>query len=377
MKGSHWWLGFLGLSALLLLAGCQKKESRPATTTTALVSKKALTIKAHTATVTKTQKTAQQRLDTFLTSKMQSKAGFYTNYLANETGGELATGHELLSESSGLYLRYLAQQGRTKQFSQFYEQTKKTFGQDDQFSYRVSKGKQAAVNATVDDLRILRSLYEFQAQTGRQSYQQEIKRLIKGLRQGALKDGRVGDYYDPQTDQGAMTGTLCYFDLKTLGQFETTAQLNAQIEIVQGGFISTAFPFYQTRYNYRTQTYSATKKINTTESLLTILHLADVGLAQSASLDYLTRLVQTGQLANAYDRDGQVLDTNQAVANYALALMIGAVTKRADLRNAALQLILTQQIADEQSPLNGGFGDTATLATYSYNNLMVLLALDY
>lgn len=66
----------------------------------------------------------------------------------------------MLSESSGLYLRNLAfdTQGR---FDNFYKQTKDTFYDGVQFSYRIDEqGNKYNVNASIDDLRIIRSLIE-------------------------------------------------------------------------------------------------------------------------------------------------------------------------------------------------------------------------
>ncbi len=62
----------------------------------------------------------------FIETRLKTDGGFLTNYLPDAERKDVATGHELLSESSGLYLRNLAfdTQGR---FDNFYKQTKDTF----------------------------------------------------------------------------------------------------------------------------------------------------------------------------------------------------------------------------------------------------------
>lgn len=96
----------------------------------------------------------------FIETRLKTDGGFLTNYLPDAERKDVATGHELLSESSGLYLRNLAfdTQGR---FDNFYKQTKDTFYDGVQFSYRIDEqGNKYNVNASIDDLRIIRSLIE-------------------------------------------------------------------------------------------------------------------------------------------------------------------------------------------------------------------------
>ncbi|WP_125767904.1 hypothetical protein [Lapidilactobacillus wuchangensis] len=361
----------------LSLVGCSQTTTPAKTSSQFEVPQSALTIKVPTAVSNQEQLVMRRTLANFVTTKLRGREGFYTNYLVSDQVGELATGHELLSESSGLYLRHLALTGSKSDYQEFYRETKQLFGQQNQFSYRVNKGKQSAVNATVDDLRILRSLYEYQARHHNQSYQAEIKRLIKGLKQGGVHQGQLVDYYDPQLQKRATKGTLCYFDLKTLAQFESQTTLQQQLALVEQGYLNHKLPFYQTRYNYQTKKYEGGQTINTTESLLTILHLSEIGRAKTKSLDFLTSQVQQQSLANYYRADGQVKDTNQAVANYGLAYLIGVNSHRQDLKKAAFKVLQQQQITTENSVLKGGYGDPKTLATYSYNNLVVLLALDF
>ena len=55
----------------------------------------------------------------FIETRLKTDGGFLTNYLPDAERKDVATGHELLSESSGLYLRNLAfdTQGRFDNFT--------------------------------------------------------------------------------------------------------------------------------------------------------------------------------------------------------------------------------------------------------------------
>lgn len=62
-----------------------------------------------------------------------------------------------------MWLQYLVTTRQWAQFRQFYRQTKATFNENGLFSYRYDPRtkKRYAVNATLDDLRIIRALLTY------------------------------------------------------------------------------------------------------------------------------------------------------------------------------------------------------------------------
>lgn len=137
-----------------------------------------------------------------------TKHEFHTKETAERK--DVATGHELLSESSGLYLRNLAfdTQGR---FDNFYKQTKDTFYDGVQFSYRIDEqGNKYNVNASIDDLRIIRSLIEAGGHFKTDQYDQEIKKLGKSFMKTSMKDNILIDFYDSKSKQQSSETSLFY-----------------------------------------------------------------------------------------------------------------------------------------------------------------------
>ncbi|GAY73444.1 hypothetical protein [Lentilactobacillus kosonis] len=55
-----------------------------------------------------------KQLSRFIKANMLAKQGIYTNLSQQKQPAELATGHEMLSESSGMWLTYLALNKQTK-----------------------------------------------------------------------------------------------------------------------------------------------------------------------------------------------------------------------------------------------------------------------
>jgi len=72
-----------------------------------------------------------------------------------------------------------------------------------------------------------------------------------------------------------------------------------------------------------------------------------------------------------------VTDRDQAAANYALAAMIFAQASNKTYYQRSMKLAWQSQVLKPTSPIYGGLGDVETTDSYSYNNLVTLLAAEY
>ena len=317
---------------------------------------------------------------TFIQQKLMKDGAIITNYLPNETEENLATGHDLLSESAGIYLLDLASTDTKGRFDAFYAKTKETFYTGTQFSYRVTdEGTKYQVNASLDDLRILRALIVAKQAFQTQDYDQEIDLLSKQFLAQSTKSNLLIDFYDEENDQQSQDISLFYLDYKTLGYIYALNGVDAkylqyQVNIAKNGYISDEFPLYHQRYNYKTQEYQDGDSVNIIESLLTIRYLAEVGEADPASIAFVKEHVAKGTLFNSYDLNGNAIDKNQSAASYAIAALIGYFIDDDDLYEQSIAILENFQNTDPNSVLYGGFGDSSTKEVYSYNNLMALLA---
>ncbi|WMT41665.1 hypothetical protein RE628_03955 [Paenibacillus sp. D2_2] len=104
----------------------------------------------------------RERTERFVLSKLYGPDGVYTNYLDSSETDTAASGHEVLSESAGLMMRYYVLMNRQEDFQAEWERAKRVFELPSGFSYRYSpkRDEKYTLNAAVDDLRIIRALYE-------------------------------------------------------------------------------------------------------------------------------------------------------------------------------------------------------------------------
>ena len=375
--GKRQWM-WLGLILLVGLAGCQRR----APTMTAPQQSPKDFIRTAEVLHTAQDRRHQDRLAAFVTKRLLTSQGIYTNYLDTAKRQESqATGHEMLSESAGMWLIYLARHHRFGDFRRFYRATVKTFGDRGQLSYRYDprEKKRFAVNATLDDLRIIKALNIYDALTHTSHYRQAAANHFAALKLGALKGGKVYDYYNPQSRQAAKTSSLAYLDLKTLRFYESqTAKgrqaYRQQLKVVRGGYLGDVFPLYAASFNWEQLTYSH-RALNTSEALEVLLHLAEVHQLKAASLSWLRQQVQNKQLYNGYTTAGSVSDSGQSAANYALAAMIFAATGDRQNYRRAMNLVWQDQVT-QRGALYGGIGEVHSQKVYSFNNLTALNAAD-
>jgi hypothetical protein len=319
----------------------------------------------------------------FIKAKLTGPYGTYTNYQDTDQSGEAATGHEVLSESASLKLRYLALTGQKEAFDEEWATVKKVFQLEHGFSYRYSPklDKKYPVNAAVDDLRIIRALYEAEAVFHDGRYKSEADVYGKRFYASNTQNGALYDFYDEASGKTNRFVTLCYVDLKTLGLLPVSGNERRELignmeDIAKNGYISDLFPFYESRYNYDVKSYDS-GSINMVESLLTVLNLAEVNLEREASIRYLKDRVASGTLYGQYSREGKALNQVQSTALYALAAMIGSEVGDETLYRESIQRMDAFRVNDSANPLNGGFGDPKTLQAYSFDNWMALLAYTY
>ncbi|GAF08391.1 hypothetical protein JCM16418_2465 [Paenibacillus pini JCM 16418] len=80
----------------------------------------------------------REKLHQFVIKSLSGPDGVYTNYLDTDQSADVATGHEILSESAGIMMRYYALTKQKEAFEAEWVRTKKNFNLNTGFSYRYS-----------------------------------------------------------------------------------------------------------------------------------------------------------------------------------------------------------------------------------------------
>lgn len=322
-----------------------------------------------------------ERLLDFIKNEMTNQYGVFTNYQGTKEDREMATGHEVLSESAGFMMAFAVSAQMEDLFKTEVSKMQRTFDTGKLFSYRYSplKEKIYPVNATVDDLRIIRVLDHAADVFEDPSWRNLSQTYAKRFSQTNLIDDHLIDFYDGDLGIKSQQITLCYIDLTALSLLPLSEKslnklLKTQETILTEGYLSDEFPLYQTRYNYDTKQYQDSQQINIVESLISVLHLVRQDKQRPESIAYLKSQTAKGMLYNGYGPKGQILDDNQSTASYALSAIIAARLGDLDFYETAIKHMEKFQVLDQQSPFYGAFGNAGTQEFYSFDNLLALLA---
>ena len=125
----------------------------------------------------------------FIKKGLLSSEGIRTNYLDQAHNPDYATGKEVLSESQGLLMLYAAKNGDKSLFDRAYECVNETLDNEQLISYRYipSEDRVYAINAAIDDLRIIKGLLVAGEQFENEGYTQAAIKSKKQHRENGGK----------------------------------------------------------------------------------------------------------------------------------------------------------------------------------------------
>lgn len=321
-----------------------------------------------------------QFVNQYLSNK---EGGIYTNYIPQNETFELASGHEVLSESQGLFLLYLVERNDKERFDKNLKYIKENLlTSENLLLWRINEEEEniSSGNASLDDLRIMKALQKASAKWGDKQYKKLYRELEEALYQFNVKDNQLYGYYDIQYKNNMSTIPLCYFDLESIWQLQNIRKdwkmvYDNSLTLIKNSYLGEAFPFYAFEYDYSTGRYSENTTIRMTESILTVLHLAQINEHKEETIEWLLNELHKGGIYGEYNTiTGKPANRVESTAIYATIAQIGKVINHEELYKLAMEKMLVWQIIDKDSHLYGAFGDAKKEEVYSYDNLQALLA---
>lgn len=303
--------------------------------------------------------------------------GIYTRYSADapNTSG-------ILSESQGLMMRYGVLADDRQAFDSAWGYVQRHMLVQDLVLWRTEAADTAAVNATLDDLRIIGALLDGAALWEDIHLRAAAQRMASALLAACAPGGELRDFYDWQSRDTSSQLTLCYIDLPVIARL---ARDDARWQgiydqasaLLQNGYLGDTLPFYHTRYRYDSQAYISDTPINMVQALYSALHAQRNGSGRPQTVDWLLKRMQDGQELYAYYHPdtGLAATDMRSTAVYALASILLRESGHPKQADTAIQRMLALSIQDASHPLYGAFGDRQGSNIHSFDNLTALLAI--
>ncbi|MFT4145689.1 MAG: glycosyl hydrolase family 8 [Mobilitalea sp.] len=322
----------------------------------------------------------------FITEKLtNSSGGVYVNYEESDSDGP--AGHDILSESQGLMMEYAVKVKNRELFDHYLNFTlEHMLNKNALTGWMINetgeqKYKLSTVNSLIDDLRIYAALCMAQEQWG--GYEDIKEQWDKAILKYNTEKNHLIDFYDFKAKQKTNRLTLCFADLKAVKQLteeqeETSELYDNTYKLVTEGYLGDEFPLYYNWYDFEKEQYQ-NDDLNMAESLVTLLHLAEVGALKKETLTWLQTTVTNGGIKARYTVNGEVVKgyNYESTAIYALLVMIAEEVGDNELMTQALARMERMRINDQGSEFNGSFGLGEGKDIYSYDQCMALLAYAY
>lgn len=276
-----------------------------------------------------------------------------------ESSAQSPSGRDVLAESQGLLMEYAAKTHDRALFEKAYGYVKAHLDRQGLLAWYTSGGETGNVNALLDDLRVLKSLNAMGGYT-----EDIMSRAIAIAAGNRDESGNLVDFYSFSDGSRANRLTMCYCDWQALEIIRPLVpgfgdSLARAEEILAGAYLGDDFPFYANYYDYETKTYDDSS-LNMAEAMLTLLHQAQAGRLQEASLRWLrTRMAGDGIYAR-YDIHGNVVSGGdyESAAVYAIVGLIAQAVGDDLLLTQAVSRMEAFRCFRAGDPLNGAFADS-------------------
>ena len=159
---------------------------------------------------------------------------------------------------------------------------------------------------------------------------------------------------------------------------EETDLYNNTLKLVTEGYLGEGFPLYYNWYDYEKEEYQK-DDLNMAETLVTLLHLAEVGELKGETISWLKATVNNGGIKARYTITGEVVKgyNYESTAIYAILVMLAEEIGDKELLTQALVRMEKMRINDQGSEFDGSFGMGTGKDIYSYDQCMALLAYAY
>lgn len=311
-------------------------------------------------------------VETFIRTHLLTESGLLRTNITDRN-------NEFLSESIGLYLLFLVERNREREFAdQVGVLTDYFLDESNLVAWRLEQKNNeiitSPVNAWIDDARIVHALYLAAKTFDEPTYAELANNISESLTTIATKKGLPVDYVDLKTKDSSDMITLSYLDEAALQMMPASSNLysNSKNLLVEA---PTDGPFFAKSYSIQNQTYTFDEEINMIDQLYVALRYEQFNLSTDRFYTFFKEAFETGPIYGRYSRSQAMPTvTYESQAVYALAVFYLLERGEDEFAEMVMERLQKLAVQDESSKYEGGYIDVLTQHTHSFDNLLPLLA---
>lgn len=282
---------------------------------------------------------------------------------------DTASGDDVLSESLGLMMLIAIKENNEGGFDSLVSVLETTFVKENGLlKWRVQSLNDEAetVNASIDDFRVIKALYEAAEVWGNPAYKERALTIGDSLYLYCMRDNELTSYDEVDSPLALMT----YYDFKAMLYLTVedkkweTILLKGLNEVYRHKVVDR--PFYEKQ--------KVSESYRSIENLMILQHLYEVGLKDEQAIIFIKKQIEDSGYYAAYSAVGQVTDDIESPAIYGIIAQIAKLAEDESLYRMACEKII-QLSGGEQHLYPWAFVDENTHVGYSFDHLMALLGL--
>lgn len=281
-----------------------------------------------------------------------------------QENGEIQTysnGNGRLTESIGLYMEYLIMEDKEEAFENQATQVRSLM--EDGFMYW--REKDAHSNASVDDLRIMRSLYKAGSKWDSSSFTEMADEIQQFLLHNQIRDSLIVDLYDKKSERASTEVHLSYIDARAIRYFPESVQ-ERHASLLQKVNKEVFFPEV---YQIPNDQFRFNDEVNMIDQTLIATNANRLSIQTKSFFRFIEEEFESkGKVYGRYDRKTlQPTVQYESPSVYALLVIGFLENSRVDLANKAFDRMKALQSKD------GGYKGPDDTAHF-FDNILPLIA---
>lgn len=287
---------------------------------------------------------------------------------------------EVLSESIGLWMKYLVLTDDQATYDSVLQQVeKKWMDRSGLVKWRQVHGKFDQASATIDDLRIVSALADAAERWGNSHYDEVAKRILKANVQAVYQSPYFIDFYDLAMKKPGQTVTLSYTNEHELKRFVQKGWLEEHVlaewlhatkewQLIEDEFV--------VRYELEQQQLVKEKEVNAIDLAYYFYHRLHWTEADDKVFAQLReQFSRDGHLAGTFEnRTFKPVAAYESVAVYSLFAMTAIEREDQDFAKRLVKRAEDLSITSDEGRSFGYLSESGQLEVHSFDHLLYLIA---
>lgn len=320
--------------------------------------------------------TNYRNLETFFENNFIKEGYPITNLISqNSNKQDIANNNDVLSESMGLLMQKALKDQDEETFNLLWQKVDNNFKKSNELiawklplkdiTYGVDETtKNGIVNATIDDLRLIKVLFRASEMFGNDDYRNIAVEIGNALKVCCVKENKLLSFDDTNAEYAIWT----YYDLEAMYRLSNYDNiwkkvLVKAIEDIKGHQI-TGKPFFYEK--------SEQESFKSIENLIVLMHLYEIGLEDNSAIEFIKLQITESGYYGEYDADGRALNDIESPAIYGIIAQIAKLVDDHELYILATDK-LNSMMNYKPGKFYGGYINLNNEESFSFDQLMAML----